>query len=538
MNRGRPASQPRPAGGSGTTAAAISNQRRTFLYYLTTLAVLGAGVIYLATSRMGPGISTDSAMILSTGENLVKGRGLVDYRGAPLTQFPPLYSIILGAGSLIFRQDVFVVGWYLNLLVFAALIWFSGLYLYDAFQDEPFLAYFGGFIILSSTSLIQISANIASDPLFMLIVIFFLMSATGYLRSREPKYAVLAAVLTIMGCFQRYAGLSMVIAGSLMAAYDNWDRPWKAIGAALLFGVITGAPIFAWGYLHNAPINGTVFGARLPSVASGNFVAGAQKVLYWFIPYRIISSVGVYPLLLLIVAACAGVILVAGTRRFLQEIRRPEIVPNVVFLLVYFSVLVFDISYYELKGLKTDRVHIIGLTSLLIILFAFGNHLLHAAKRRLGRTAAYGTSLVALLIWSAYPIIKSNEYVRESMAHGDVSSYNSINKGNIRNSALARYLSSLDIKDKSIYSNGTDTAWFLLHTQIKASPTLESADRGSELQLRYQGWPGPSGSGYIVWIHAEAYKTNYATPDELSSIADITKLYSDETASVYFVQPH
>ena len=91
-------------------------------------------------------------MILATAENVLQGRGLVDYTGTALTQFPPLYSLILALGSLLFRQDVFVVGWVLNVLVFGALIWFSGVYLYDTFGDEPLFAYFGSFVVMSSTS--------------------------------------------------------------------------------------------------------------------------------------------------------------------------------------------------------------------------------------------------------------------------------------------------------------------------------------------------------------------------------------------------
>lgn len=486
---------------------------------------------------MGPGVSTDSAMILATAENLVRGRGLIDYTGAELTQFPPLYSLILAAGSLMLRQDVFVVGWLLNALVFAAVVWFSGLYLYDAFADQPSLAYFGAFMVLSSTSLIEISANIASDPLFMLIVIFFLMSATAYLRNADPRYAVLAAALTVIGCFQRYAGLALVITGGLLAAYSQRAHIWRAAGTAVAFGAITGAPIVAWGFLHNAPVNGTIFGARLPSVATGNFSAGAEKILYWFVPYRLISSVGPVTLLLLIAAVLATFILLAGAKAFLRELGKPPILPNVVFLFVYFSVLVFDISYYELKGLKTDRVHIIALTSLLMFLGTVGSQILRAAEARLGSSLVLWASILLFLGWSVYPISKSFEYVSRSMLSGDISSYNSINKGDIRSSALANTLRSLDMSGRRVYSNGTDTAWFVLRTQVYAIPTLRSSDRSAELKTRFKDWPGVGGAGYIVWLNAEAYKTSYATPAELGEIANVGRISGDDNGVVYSVEP-
>jgi hypothetical protein len=274
----------------------------------------------------------------------------------------------------------------------------------------------------------------------------------------------------------------------------------------------------------------------LPSVASDNFITGAQKVLYWFIPYRIIAAVGTLPLLLVITAACSIPVVAGGARRFWQEINRPEIVPNIVFLVVYLSVLVFDISYYELKGLKTDRVHIIALTSLLIVLSTIARPLIRAARQRLGNLAVYVVASVLFLGWSAYPITKTDQYVRESMAHGDVSSYNSINKDSIQESPLAHYLHGLDLNGKRVYTNGVDTAWFILRRQVYSSPTFDTDNRSTELKERFNGWPGAGVSGYIVWLNAEAHKTNYATPAELSSIADVSQLYADDNASVYAVK--
>jgi len=504
--------------------------------YLGALSIVGMCVVYLATSRMGPGVSTDSARILSTGENIFRGRGLVDYTGTELTQFPPLYSLILGLGSVVSGQDIFVVGWALNIVVFGALVWFSGMYLYNAFPRDAILAYFGSFVVLSSTSLIEISSNIASDPLFMLMLIFFLMLSAAYLRTGQTRYMAFAGALTIVACFQRYAALALVISGALVVLYANRAYWRKALVAGLLFGILTAAPIFAWGYLHNAPVNDTVFGGRLPSIPALNFSTGAEKVLYWFIPYRIISAVGPVPLTGILVLVGLFAVLATGVRRFLQALSRPALVPNIAFLFVYFSVLVFDISYYELKGIETDRVHIIALTSLLVLMAAFGSQLLGYARARVGSRWTHGIAIVLFIAWSSYPVAKTNEYVRDSMLRGDVSPYNSINKDNIQTSALAAYLHSLDLRGAAVYSNGTDSTWLILRREVEPTPRLRSADRIAELEQRYAGWPGPGASAYVVWVNAESYKTNYATPAELGAIADLTQLYADRIASVYFAR--
>jgi hypothetical protein len=509
------------------------NAKTAFLMYLGALSITGMCIVYLATSRMGPGVSTDSAMILSTGENVFRGRGLVDYTGTELTQFPPLYSLLMGLASAVLGQDIFVVGWALNIVVFGALVWFSGVYIYDAFPTEAIPAYFGSFVVASSTSLIEISSNIASDPLFMLMAIFFLMLCAEYLRTGQLRHIVFAGALTIVASFQRYAALALVIAGALVVVYANRRRWRRGLLGGLLFGVLTAAPIFAWGYLHNAPVNDTVFGARLPSVPVLNFSTGAAKVLYWFIPYRIISAVGPVNLTAILLLLCLSAIFATGTRRFLHILARPAVVPSVAFLFVYFTVLVLDISYYELKGIETDRVHIIALTSLLVLMAALGSQLLQSAKSSLGSRWTYGLAILLFVAWTSYPITRTSEYVRSSMLHGDVSSYNSINKGKIQQSALADYLHSLDLNEKAVYSNGCDTAWFILRREVDPIPNLRSTDRATELKQRYAGWPSPASTAYVVWINAEAHKTNYATPEELASLADMTQLYADQDASVY-----
>jgi ABC-type polysaccharide/polyol phosphate export permease len=94
---------------------------------------------------------------MMSAESLARGSGLAELSGLPLTQFPPLYSMILTAGSVIFGADVFRVGWFLCILAFAAVIWFSGILFMQVFRDEPVLAYLAAFVVASSSSLIQIS---------------------------------------------------------------------------------------------------------------------------------------------------------------------------------------------------------------------------------------------------------------------------------------------------------------------------------------------------------------------------------------------
>jgi hypothetical protein len=509
--------------------------KRIFLLYLGILSVAGGITVYLATSKLGPGVSTDAAMLLSAGENLLKSRALIDYRGVGLTQYPPLGSTIVALGSLAFHQDVFTIGWALNIIVFSALVWLCGVYFYDALGEQPVLAYFASFIVFSSPSLVKISANISSDPLFLLLVVIFLMSMSAYLKSERSRYLVLAVILTVLACLERYAGISLIIAGALTGAYKHRSNIRRAFLFTGAFTILAAAPIFAWGYLHNVPLNGAPFGRHQPAVPALNLLTASEKVLHWFIPLQVIDYAGPLLLLAAILAILLLMLFLTHSTGILQKLHSPQVVPNIAFLLVYSGVLVFDLSYSELKGINTDRVHLILLPSLLVVVFTMVTPLFEAVMSRLGSRWTHGLIIPLFLIWSAYPLAKTYEYVRESMVSGDVSAYNSINKLNARSSPLARYLMSLDLRQIRLYSNGSARAWFILRTQVQPPPSLPSHGRWAYLEQQYAHWPGVGQEAYLVWFNNEGYSATNATPEELSLIANLRQVYTDPEGTVYLV---
>src|SRR4026207_1373012 len=121
----------------------FDNQQKIFKNYLLALAVVGMSFAFLVTYRYGAGLSTDGARYLSSAENLIHGKGLNDYLGEPLTQFPPLYSVIIAGFSLITRMDVFIVGKYLNILTFGWVIWLAGIFFRRIFPENYLYAYMG-----------------------------------------------------------------------------------------------------------------------------------------------------------------------------------------------------------------------------------------------------------------------------------------------------------------------------------------------------------------------------------------------------------
>jgi hypothetical protein len=405
---------------------------------------------------------------------------------------------------------------------------------WNALIDKPLLAYFASFVIFSSTSLIKISANIASDPLFMLIVIFFLMSLSSYLSTGQNKYLIFAGILIVIACSQRYAGLSLIPAGALVLVFKNRHNLGLAVQSVLIFAVPSAVPAFLWGYLHNYPINGSVFGMRIKYMPLLNFVTGSEKLLNWFIPTEIISIVGPLILYAVILFLLTLAIFRTGASNFVSRINSSQVIPHIAFLFIYIGVLIFNITP-ELQGIDTDRAHIILLPSLLIIICLACIQFIKAAEAKFGSIRTTLFVIIIFLIWSVYPISKTLDYVQRSSLGGDVSSYNSLNKAGIKNMSLTRYLSGLDIKGNKFFSNGEAAVWFTLRVQVNSLPQSNSGRKPSlsYLEQHYSGWPGPGNEGYLIWFNDFSYKEYLATPDELNSIANLTEIYNDGNGSIY-----
>src|SRR5512134_2711438 len=158
---------------------------KPFLYYLIALSLAGGGLVLLATSLYGAGVSADAAKNLSTAESLLTGRGFFDHSGGPLIYWPPLYPLVLAGISRLTGWDVFVSGWYLNVLLVVINVFLAGMLVYTALREKPVYAYLGALFVLVSESAVRIHANVSSDPLYITFSLAFLLFANRYLEKKS-----------------------------------------------------------------------------------------------------------------------------------------------------------------------------------------------------------------------------------------------------------------------------------------------------------------------------------------------------------------
>jgi hypothetical protein len=516
-------------------------KRNTFTYYLLALSLVGMGFVFIVTYRFGPGLSTDGAKYLSTAENLINGRGFYDYLDLPLTQFPPLYPILIAGVSFITGADVFVVGQYLNILTFGLVIWLAGAFLRRIFPDELIYAYVGSAVFATSISLIRIASNILSDLLFLAITIVFLIAATHLLENLSKKNILLVGAIACISPFQRYAGLALILTGAVIIFILYRREILKAFLLAGTFGFLASLPIFLWVILHNYLRTGILFGLRSPPSILGNIETTLDKAIHWFLPYSltdVIPAGAIFGAVLLIVLTGNRL---ADWKRWLGQMASPSFLPSLIFLVFYTAVLVFNVSYSEVRWPFMDRIHIIILPALMALGFLTIKELLLFYLRRLSSDVLHKIAIIVFLLWLSYPLYNLQNYLRSAYYEGEISEYNLYNTRIIRESGIEEHLKSLPIEpDQIIYSNYEPVAWFFTRRSILTlprGPVGEKKVNPEEVLKDYPNWPESREVGYVVWMKTPDFKPYVLSPEQLTSKADFELSFLSRAGNVYILIP-
>lgn len=514
----------------------MKTQKR-FRIFLAAISILGSLFVYLATCHYGPGLSTDGARYLSTAENIARGQGVIDYLGLPLINWPPLYPIILAAFHRLTTVDVFIIGQAINILAFGVIVWLGGIFFEGSLPKNHTFAVVASLILATSLPLVEVSANIASDPLFMICVLLFLLAAQEYGRNRARRAWWQMALLAIAACFLRYAGLALVASGAPIVLLAWRKKPRIAILEAAAFGLVAGAPIAAWALLFNYRLTGSLLGSHLPSEPIGLFVAWVEKTVRWFVPETILN---ITPPLILLALLLAVLAIRSSQGRWQSWLRRAQdaaILPSAIFFLVYGLMLVFAISYPEHRVAGSQRIHAVLLPALLVLAAVTAQEFLpHLPRKpRFLRSLALGF----FALWLLFPLYRVGAYVRASLENGDVSYYNLYNTRTLRESDIVAHIQSLQLsEDEKVYSNNEGAAWFYLRRRIYRLPRFdpELGEDLGEVMRGFAGWPTPDETATLIWFKRDLdYKEMVPTPEQMQAYIRLTPTFTGRYGIVYLM---
>ena len=512
---------------------------KPFLYYLIALSLAGGGLVLLATSLYGAGVSADAAKNMSTAESLLAGRGFYDHAGGALVYWPPLYPLLLAGLSSMSGWDVFVSGWYLNVLVMAVNVFLAGMLVYEALRDKILYAYLGALFVLVSESALRIHANVSSDPLYITFSLIFLLAANRYMERKSVGALWLMIVSAALATLQRWLGASLIAMGGLVILVARWKdwRPFLQDGLLMGTSLI---PVGGWVYFHNIRQYHTFWGNDSPPLNPwANFGFSLTKMLHWFLPYHPrldfvmfnpFAVIGVLAIFLLLLARRSDWV------SWWRTLRGPRVFPLVFFLPLSLIGLALTVVTGDHLDPYSDRYYVGFLASVIVFLFITLDTLVlprlrvDPGKGRLVFTALFG---MWLLIYPAYSIYK---YISASIANGEASNYNYYNNRAFNENPAIPVIKELIIEhpEAYIYSNYADGIWFYTRRSAPLMPRSSIEMNVDEIHDKFTGWPGDK-PGYILWFLPNEFK-HVVPPDLLAEIADVHLIFASDRGEIYAVK--
>jgi hypothetical protein len=318
-------------------------------------------------------------------------------------------------------------------------------------------------------------------------------------------------------------------------------NPLRGVLLAGLFGVFTGLPILLWVFFHNYLQTGILFGVRMPPVYLGNFLVTLEKAEHWFLPATLTNIIPSWTILLIVLLVLFTGNRFADWKRWWNHLGRPQFLPSAIFFILYLLVLVFNVSYWEVRYPYMDRIHIIILPALLALMFLTIRELTPFYLRNFSPRKLQFMSVIIFLIWLMFPLYNIQKYMRKAFYQGDISEFNMYNIPVLRDSGVQEFLSTQPaLAEQKLYSNYEAAAWFLTRHSITKLPfgdvNEKRVDAAKVLQ-QFPTWPGEDGNGYLLWIKALSFKPYVLKPEQLTERADFQLLYSSKGGDIYLLTP-
>lgn len=512
---------------------------KAYLYFLIAISLAGGGLVLLATSLYGAGVSADAAKNMSTAESLLAGRGFFNHAGGALVFWPPLYPSLLAGLSALTSWDVFVSGWYLNVLVMVVNVFLSGLLLYEAFREKRLYAYLGALFVLGSESALRIHANVSSDPLYITFSLIFLLAANRYMEQKSMRALWLMIVCSALAMLQRWLGASLLAMGGLVILVARW-KEWRELLRDGLLMATSLLPVGGWIYFHNVLRYQTFWGNDSPPLDPWvNFEFSLTKMMHWFLPYHPRLNPILYNPLVVLGVIAVLLILIARKQDWAawwRALWQPNVFPTVFFLPFSLIGIALIIVTGDHQDPYSDRYYVGFLASLIMIIFITLDTL---ALPRLRVDLQKSRMVVAALfgIWFLiYPSFSLYKYLSVSMENGEASNYNYYNNRFFNENPAIPVIQELVEENPGayFYSNYADGMWFYTRRNAPLMPRSGENMDLAEIRAEYAGWPGDK-PGYILWFLPNEFK-HVVPPELLAEIADVKLVFESERGMVYSVK--
>ena len=305
------------------------------LALVVAMATLGTAHMLIRTWTYGAAVGFDAVHYLATAENLATGTGLKSFDGLPFVHWPPLFPLVLALFEVI-GVGAEEAGRWVNAIAFGLIVLVSGIWMTRNLRSR-FLALPGTFAVLTAYPLIDRSAYLMTEPLFILLTLLALFQMNSFLKSGEKAPLVKGAVLFGLAAMTRYTGIIGLIVGSLLVILRRGSLRMR-VKASLAFGIISSLPL-AGALIYNWITARSPAGNRRAQASDQSLFDSVKQILsvldQWIIPEKDLLEFLYMPFTLFLLM----IVFYATAHRMYSRFFSSDILPFGLFILVYLAMI-------------------------------------------------------------------------------------------------------------------------------------------------------------------------------------------------------
>ncbi|MCH9024047.1 MAG: hypothetical protein IH931_01825 [candidate division Zixibacteria bacterium] len=486
-------------------------------------AVAAMIIVILMTSRFGIGISPDSACYFSIAENVIAGNGYAIYDLQPAVAWPPLYTTALALAGL-FDIDYSLWARILNVLLAGGIVLLTSLWLLSNF-GLSLLSLIGILGTLLSSALLGVAKFAWTEPMFNLLVLFFLLAAIRIDKTPKLKDIVLLSILAALATMTRYIGVTLI--GFYLLWLWIGGLPYKTkLKYSLIFGGLSLAPLIIW-LIRNYSITSTLTGYRASSAVPvfKNILYTLDTFSLWlftthaYIEFRIAIFCLILALFFILMLKTIKSSALSDNIKMKLKAFGIFALIYVLYLIIASSIVAFDRIDYRLLS----PVYIPILLFLIILIDSI------IFSRRWPKQAA----AIFSILWIVFLSVGLFKEVRAAISEG-AGGYSTISW---QNSELAGYLIE-NPPDGITYSNFPDGIYALTGLPASMSPgkyPRHSPESTTDDLDFLAAKLDKQENVYLAWFNYNSRRLLYE-PDELSSNFELILIVEKSDGALYEIK--
>lgn len=263
------------------------------VFLLFLISLVGARLLSL-TIPLGLGLGNDSVSYIAGARSLEEGNGyrrIYLYSQKPITHFPPLFSLVLAAGSFAGSDPLYAAnGIIISLYVLNTLLVGLCARKMAAFwvRSESWIwGVLAAGLFAANANLLEMHRYVMSEPLYLALSLLFFLLIANYFQTLKYRWLVLTGLVCGLAFLTRYVGLAILLTAGLglLLFEENWKRRFRGIGILLL----TASPLILSWIFRNMLLSGSATNRMFTwhPISWEKIQFGIDHIWAWLLPGRL-----------------------------------------------------------------------------------------------------------------------------------------------------------------------------------------------------------------------------------------------------------